>query len=112
MVTKKADKETFDSLSAVELSNFAVNQNYKANHPDISKIGFYVFHKFILPLVNFMSKFIGVSILYIYALPEEKLIEHYKTMGFSRLPVKQEKFVHNHIKPRYDEGCIFMYQNL
>ncbi|WP_295058143.1 hypothetical protein [uncultured Fibrobacter sp.] len=46
----------------------------------------------------------------IYALPEEKLIEHYHTMGFSRLPEHQEKFVQRHVKPKYDEGCIFMYQ--
>lgn len=44
------------------------------------------------------------------ALPEEKLIEHYHTMGFSRLPEHQEKFVQRHVKPKYDEGCIFMYQ--
>lgn len=22
----------------------------------------------------------------------------------------EEAFVHNHVKPRYDKGCIFMYQ--
>lgn len=48
--------------------------------------------------------------IHIYALPEEKLIEHYHTMGFSRLPEHQEKFVQRHVKPKYDEGCIFMYQ--
>ncbi len=31
-------------------------------------------------------------------------------MGFSRLPEHQEKFVQRHVKPKYDEGCIFMYQ--
>ena len=39
-------------------------------------------------------------------------IEHYKRMGFSRLPENQEKFVQHHVKPKYDEGCIFMYQTL
>ena len=41
---------------------------------------------------------------------EDYLIEHYQTMGFSRLPEQQEKFVQRHVKPKYDEGCIFMYQ--
>lgn len=48
----------------------------------------------------------------IYALPEERLMNHYKKMGFSRLPEAQEKFVQNHVKPKYDEDCIFMYQPL
>lgn len=43
---------------------------------------------------------------------DEKLIEHYTKLGFTRLPKKQEKFVQNHVKPKYDEGCVFMFQNL
>ena len=27
-------------------------------------------------------------------------------------PPKQEKFVQRHVKPKYDEGCVFMYQVL
>ena len=30
----------------------------------------------------------------------------------NELPEEQEKFVQNHVKPKYDEGCIFMYQPL
>ncbi|MBO4630176.1 MAG: hypothetical protein J5687_09535 [Treponema sp.] len=59
-----------------------------------------------------MAKYVGVNSLYIYALPEEKLIEYYKTVGFSRLPKEQEKFVQYHVKPEYDADCIFMYQIL
>jgi hypothetical protein len=59
-----------------------------------------------------MSVYIGVNALYIYALPEEKLIDHYQTMGFERLLERQEKFVQRHVKPEYDEGCIFMYQTI
>lgn len=29
------DKEVFDSLPAIELSNFAVNSQYKSHHPDM-----------------------------------------------------------------------------
>ena len=56
------------------------------------------------------SVYVGVNAVYIYALPEERLINHYRTMGFERLPEQQEKFVQCHVKPKYDEGCIFMYQ--
>jgi len=58
------------------------------------------------------AEIIGVHSLYLFALPQEPLINHYKEWGFSRLETKQEKFVHNHIKPKFDTGCIFMYQSL
>ena len=112
LVTLQVDGDAFDSLSAVELSNFAMNQVYKANHPNAKRLGSYFFKRFILPLAQFVSEYIGVSTFYIYALPEDKLMNHYKKLGFSRLPEEQEKFVQNHVKPKYDEGCIFMYQPL
>jgi hypothetical protein len=112
LVTLQVDGDAFDSLSAVELSNFAMNQVYKSNHPNAKRLGSYFFKRFILPLAQFVSEYIGVSTLYIYALPEDKLMNHYKKLGFSRLPEEQEKFVQNHVKPKYDEGCIFMYQPL
>lgn len=101
----------FDSPENQDLiANFAINKLYKDSHPEAQKLGLYTFKKFVLPIVQRMSVYVGVSALYIYALPEEKLIEHYHTMGFSRLPEHQEKFVQLHVKPKYDEGCIFMYQ--
>ena len=112
LVTLQIEEDSFDSLSAIELSNFAMNKIYKTNHPDVKKGGAYFFKRFILPLADFVSEFIGVSTLYIYALPEKRLIDHYKKMGFSRLPEDQEEFVQKHVKPKYDEGCIFMYQTL
>ena len=112
LITLQNEGDSFDSLSAIELSNFAINQAYKTAHPKAKRLGFYFFKRFILPLAQFVSEYIGVSTLYIYALPEEKLMAHYHKMGFSRLPPEQERFVQNHVKPKYDEGCIFMYQPL
>ena len=112
LVTLQVNGDGFDSLSAIELANFAMNQTYKKMHPEARRLGFYFFKRFILPLANFVSEFVGVSTLYIYALPEEKLMAHYGKMGFSRLPSKQEQFVQSHVKPKYDQGCIFMYQPL
>ena len=112
LITIQASGSKFNSLPAAELSNFAVNVQYKRRHPEVDGLGKYIFRNFVMPLVKKMSKYIGIYSLYIYALPEERLIEHYTTMGFSRLPKNQERFVQQHVKPKYDEGCIFMYQTI
>lgn len=31
---------------------------------------------------------------------------------YSILPAEQETFAQTYVKPKYDEGCIFMYQTL
>ena len=59
-----------------------------------------------------VADLVGVKCLYIYALPEEKLIRYYNSLGFVRLPLDAETFVHTHVKPAYDQGCIFMYQEV
>lgn len=102
----------FDTIPSVELSNFAVNALYRANHPEVKQIGEILFRSFILPTVQHIQNFVAVKALYIYALPEDKLISHYQNLGFSRLDDEEEKFVHSHVKPKYDADCIFMYQIL
>lgn len=105
-------EEYFDTIPSVELSNFAVNALYRANHPEVKQIGEILFRSFILPTVQHIQNFVAVKALYIYALPEDKLISHYQKLGFSRLDDEEEKFVHSHVKPKYDADCIFMYQIL
>lgn len=112
LFTVKISDEYFYTIPSAELSNFAVNSAYRNSHPEISKIGMTVFSDFIIPLVDFMRSFMGIQALYIYALPESQLINHYEKMGFLRLSPEQEKYVHQHVKPKYDDGCIFMYQIL
>ncbi len=112
LITIQVSGDSFDSFPAIEMANFAVNKKYKDSHPDVIKLGANIFENFILPISRCMAKYIGVSSLYIYALPEAKLIQHYQKMGFSRLPESQEQFVQYHVKPKYDAGCIFMYQIL
>ena len=34
------------------------------------------------------------------------------SLGFERLEEEGEQFVHQHVKPDYDDGCIFMFQML
>ena len=50
--------------------------------------------------MKYLRTFVGLQAIYIYALPQDKLIEHYKTMGFNRLDEEDEKFVHQHVKPK------------
>lgn len=112
LFTVKISDEYFYTIPSAELSNFAVNSAYRNTHPEISKIGMTVFSDFIIPLVDFLRSFMGIQALYINALPESQLINHYEKMGFLRLSPEQEKYVHQHVKPKYDDGCIFMYQIL
>ena len=112
LITVQVSGNEFDSLPAIELSNFATNETYRQNHKELKNLGFHIFDVFILPITRCMAKYIGVNTLYIYALPNDKLIKHYKSMGFSLLPDNQEKFVQAHVKPKYDAGCRFMYQIL
>ena len=108
LITLPVAGEAFDSIPAIELSNFAVNDAYRKNHPEARSIGRYSFEMFVLPIV----RYVGVYALYIYALPSDRLIDHYALMGFSRLPPEQEQFVQVHVKLKYDEGCIFMFQRV
>ena len=102
----------FYTIPAAELANFAVNSTFRNTHPQIDKIGKKVFSDFILPLVDSVRELLGIQAIYIYALPYERLLEHYASLGFHRLAPEKEKFVHQHVKPKYDDGCIFMYQTL
>jgi len=112
LITVQIEDDDFDSLPAIELSNFAINDTYRQKHTELQKLGVHIFDVFILPISRCMSQYVGANSLYIYALPNDRLIEHYGTMGFSLLPEDQEKFVQAHVKPKYDTGCRFMYQTL
>lgn len=101
------------NLSAIELANFAVNENYRRSQRAVAKIGEYVFVEIIRPLAKHISTCVGAGWLCIFALPKEKLIDYYKiNLGFSRLPIDKETFVHSHVKPDYDKDCVFMYQRI
>ena len=112
LVAVQREDGLFDTIPAIELANFAVNDAYRSEGSKIAKIGFHVFDRFILPIVKNVSDLIGVQCLYVYALPKERLIQYYASLGFMRLPSEAEAFVHSHVKPAYDRGCIFMYQGI
>lgn len=112
MVASKKKRSLFhmeiDSLPAVELANFAVNSAYKAAHNEQTGIGSIIFLDFVLPIIKMASEWVGICIVYIFALPYAQLIKYYETLNFRRLGRVEEAFVHRNYKPRYDEGCIFM----
>lgn len=100
----------FDTYTGIELANFAVNTNARNEIKEISRLGSYIFYTFIYSLVQEINKLVGAKYLYIYALPNDRLMEHYTTMGFSLFPKQAEKYIYRHSKPYYDKGCRFMYQ--
>ena len=105
--------DLFTTIPAIELSNFASNARYRSSQSGVRQIGAYVFMEFVLPICHQVASLIGAKWLCIYALPETKLVAYYcQKLGFSRLDAEQEAFVYSHVKPKYDKGCIFMYQNL
>ncbi len=102
----------FDAEPGVELANFAVDKRYLEAHKEAIGIGKIIFQRFVLPTVKAGAEHIGASTLYIFALPDERLINRYRTYGFERLSSMQEMSMHRRIRPAYDQGCIFMYQKI
>lgn len=101
----------FDTLPGIELAGFAVNQKYISSNPNKKGCGLNIFLDLIIPIVKKVQEIIGVKVLYIFALPEQKLMDRYmKEYGFNRLDKCDEDNLHKRIKPRFDYGCVFMYQ--
>ena len=114
-VPENSGEGYLSTLSGMELAYFAVNENYRRSKAKTTntRIGFYVFDKFILPISKHVSGIIGARILFVYALPHPKLMSYYaNTLGFRTLPRELERFLYDRVKPDSDEGCVFMFQPL
>lgn len=105
---EEGEKTEFETLPGVELALFAVNKRYKENHPADAKIGAAIF-ALVLDVIKKTKQYIGISTLYIFSLPIEKVINNYIRYGFKVLPPDQEEKLHRRLKPRFDESCIFMH---
>ena len=101
----------FDTVPGVELANFAINKRFLEKYHQ-RRLGGIVFHRLVVPLVLKFAESLGIYLLYIFALPQPKLIETYHDYGFQRLSDKAEGLLHKRLKPSYDESCIFMFQTL
>ncbi len=112
LVPVPVSDEFIATIPGIELANFAVNEGYRQEQRAVKKIGAYAFLYFVLPIVSHVARLVGAKWLCIYALPASKLIGYYETLGFRRLDPRHEQFVYSNVKPKYDQGCVFMYQNL
>lgn len=112
LVPLALDSETFVTMPAIELSNFAVNEQYRQAQKKARKIGAYVFLEFILPIVRHAAGIVGAKWLCVYSLPRAGLMKYYKSLGFQSLAPDDEAFVYSHVKPKYDSDCVFMYQSI
>jgi len=110
--TKTETGADFDIVPGIELANFAVNEGYIRKKPALKGIGATIFTDFIRPVIEDVSDRVGVKVIYLFALPFEGLIRRYMQYGFERLETDDETDLHKRLKPRYDEGCVFMYQIL
>lgn len=102
---------SFDTLPGVELANFAINKNFSEKYKSHG-LGKVLFLDLIVPFINQLSDYLGIYMIYLFALPQRKLISTYESYGFRRLPAIAEQELHERIKPAYDQSCIFMYQTL
>lgn len=102
---------TFDTVPGVELANFAVNNAFAQKH-NTKGLGYLLFSGLIAPFILEHAKTLGIYMIYLFALPYERLMKTYESYGFHRLPHKAEELLHQRLKPAYDESCIFMYQLL
>lgn len=100
----------FDTLPGVELANFAVNSSFVEKHKNFKGVGKVIFHQFVLPIVRKTAEDVGVTALYVFALPYDSLIQHYReSFGFERLGEPHEELLHKRMKPLYDRSCVFMF---
>ena len=102
----------FKTLSAIELTNIAINDFYKNDHTLKKQFMAYLLDQFILPVIDIVQKYIGIEYLYLFALPHEKLIQYYERLGFMNVPLRKRHYYNQHIRPQYDDNCIFMYTRL
>lgn len=106
------EEASFDTLPGIELANFALNDEYIRKAPALKGVGKIIFDSFIQPIIEDVAKLVGVKFIYIFALPFDGLIRRYEQYGFKRFEPDHEADVHRRLKPRYDSGCVFMYQTL
>ena len=106
-------EDSFDSLPGIEISNFAINKAFREKYPTTKGIDKVIFESIIKPIIKQASEIVGIRMIYIFALPIEKLIGYYNDkLEFSRLHEIEEEKMHNRIRPEYDKDCIFMYQRI
>ena len=101
-------------LPGIEISHFAVNDNYRRHAGSEGKpirgLGEYFYPVFIFPIIMDVSSKIGINMIYLYAAGDEHLVSYYeRVFGFQSLNAED---IIVPLEPDYDGGCAFMYQLL
>lgn len=99
----------FDTIPGIELANFAVNKQYRDKHETARGCGKTIYQKLVMECVRKAAAIVGVSVVYLFSLPDDKVIANYHSYGFERLDETDEGKVHARLKPRYDAQCVFMF---
>lgn len=86
-----------------------MNGTFRKAHPESKGTANAVFTDLIVPLVRRAASIVGISLLYIFSLPEERVIANYERYGLRRLGRTSEAQLHARLKPSYDDQCVFMY---
>ena len=107
----KPDEVVFDTIPGVEIANFALNRFFVHKYK-MYGLGGMFFRQLIAPFILEHARTLGISMVYLFALPLSKLIKTYESYGFRRLNPQDEELLHRRLKPAYDHSCIFMYQTL
>ena len=101
-------------LPGIEISHFAVNDNYRrlvsTDGNPVKGLGAYFYPEFIYPIIEDVAKKIGVNMMYLYAAGDEKLVAYYKKV-FDFQSLEDEDY-YVPLEPDYDGGCTFMYRLL
>lgn len=108
------EQVVFDTVSGIELAEFAINDNYIAVHPDYKGCGVIIFNDFILRICEQVKEIVGCEILFGYSVDTEgKLLQRYlREYGFERLDPESEERVQERFRPFFDKGCVFIYQKI
>ena len=106
------DKHESFLIPAIELTHIAVDERYHVKIGEF-RIGEYIFHKFVLPIVKEVAQKVSCKDLYVFAIDNPKLINYYKErLGFKEINHIDDKQFFEYAAPDYDEGCKFLYYPL
>ena len=101
-------------IPGIEISHFAVNDNYRrkisrTNNP-VKGLGHFFYPAFIYPIIQEASKKIGIRMIYLYAAGDNHLTDYYKNVFQFEMLNWSDYYMP--LQPEYDGNCTFMFRFL